>query len=333
MGLGEGALVDIAEGFLKENKVDLAVSVYEVYLNKLAETSQDSSITTRKMLDLAEKFRHQGWQEGKDPFFAERIYEKINALYGPKAFDDISQYNRAYNSERIKEYGLCLQEYLELVDNFPQYKEKDRVYFRIAMINAYIFGKADEAKKYLQKIVDEFPNSQDYYNSLYHLALLDQWYNNLDAAKEKYQLILDKTKDYTEKPEIVKMAQARLQEITDQKQIDYNLKTFLEAVLDEKQRENRQHLQLDLFVTNAKGRLNDNVKFTTSSYLMDTGCLQQDFSYLWSGNLGSNQNPFNSYEFDTSYNDDVGTKVVNVVLVGQSGIEGGTIEMADIYQK
>ncbi|MDD5617737.1 MAG: tetratricopeptide repeat protein [Candidatus Omnitrophica bacterium] len=326
-------LVKIADEFLKENNIDLAVSLYDVYLDKLANSSDDKDAIIKRMFEIADKFRHTGWQDAQDPFFAEKIYDRINTL-NIQAFDEISQYKRAYNLERIKEFDLCLQEYLKLVDTFPQYKDKDRIYFRIGVINAYIFGRIDEARKYFQKIVDEFPQSQDYFNSLYHLALLDHWQNNLEKAKELYKIILDKTKDYTQKPEITKMAQARLNEIEEIKPIEYNLRTFLEAVLVERERlEKIPYLQLELYVKDAKAYLDENVRYYVNSYMTETGCLQEDFTYLWSGNLGRNQNPFNKFEFETDYQDDLGTKVVNVVLVGPNGIVGGTIEMADIYNK
>jgi len=53
---------------------------------------------------------------------------------------------------------------------------------------------------------------------------------------------------------------------------------------------------------------------------------------LWSGQLGTNQNPSNIYKFQTDYIDN-GTKVVNVVLTGQAGLVDGTLEIADIYEE
>ena len=78
--------------------------------------------------------------------------------------------------------------------------------------------------------------------------------------------------------------------------------------------------------------LDETIKFQTNSYYLETGCLQQEFTHLWSGQLGDNQNPFNQSEFETSYSD-VGAKVVNVVLVGPEGAVDGTIEMADIHKR
>jgi hypothetical protein len=152
----------------------------------------------------------------------------------------------------------------------------------------------------------------------------------MEKAKEFYKLILDKTKDVTPKPEVATSTETRVKEIENKSDIEYNLRMFLGAALNTK--DQKPYLQLELFARGAKDYLNDPVKFQVSTFFKDTGCLQQDFTYLWSGELGSNQNPFNKYEFDTSYSN-LGTKVVNVVLVGPTGVVAGTIDMADIYSK
>lgn len=336
-------LKTLADNFLKEDKIDLAISLYNVYLDKIntSQKPEDKNIIIKQMFDIADKFTHHGWQEGPDPFFAEQIYKKVESLYGFEAFDEISQYRRAYNLERTKDFESCLVEYLKLLDKFSNYQDKDRIYFRVGIINAYEFGKIDKAREYFLKVVNPVRNdisnginnysqSLDYLNSLYHLGLLEHWHNNLEKAKEFYNLILEKTKDVSTKPEISNLAQIRMKEIEENKEIEYNLRMFLDAVLNKKEKE--RFLRLELYAKAAKDYLNERVKFQTNSYFMNTGCLQEDFTYLWSGQLGTNQNPFNEYEFETSYQD-LGTKVVNVVLVDSSGIVDATIEIADIYEE
>lgn len=323
-------LKKLAQAFLAESKVDLAVSLYDAYLEKITALGQDKNSLIKQMFDVAEKFANSGWNQGLDPFFAERVYAKVESSYNIGAFDELSQYRRAYNLERIKEYENCFNEYLKLVNNFPDYKDKDRIYFRLGVLSAYEFDKIDQAREYFLKVANGYPQSQEYLNSLYNLGLLEQWQKNSEKAKEFYNMALAKTKDLETKPEIVNLAASRIKEIDDNKDIEYNLRMFLEGVLNKD--EKRPPLQLELFADIAKDYLNESVKFKTISYLTDSGCLQQDFTYLWSGQLGTNQNPLNKNEFDTDYQD-VGTKVVNVVLIGPAGIVGGTIEIADIYNK
>ncbi|MBL7197894.1 MAG: tetratricopeptide repeat protein [Candidatus Omnitrophica bacterium] len=329
--IGQEELKKIAEDFLKKDKINLAVSLYNAYLDRLTGTPEDRDIIIKEMFDMAEKFEHSGWREGIDPFFAEKLYEKIESLYNVESFDEFSQLQRAYNLERIKEYEFCFEEYLRLIDIFPNYQDKDRIYFRLGILSAYEFNKIDEAKEYFLKVTNNFPQSLDYLNSLYHLGLLNHWQGNLEKADEFYKKILEKTKDIKDRFEIALLAESRIKEIDDDRDIEYNLRMFLGAVLVEIEEE-KPYLYLELFARAGKDYLDETIKFQTNSYFTDTGCLQQDFTYLWSGQLGSNQNPFNEYQFETSYQD-LGTKVVNVVLVGPSGVVDGTIEMADVYAK
>jgi TolA-binding protein len=329
--IGLDELKNIADGFLSEDRINLAASLFDAYLDKVINSQTDKSIAALEMLKIAEKFAHSGWKDGPDPFYAEKIYEKIDSLNQKGAFSEQEQYRRAYNLEKSKEYKSCLAEYLKLINDFPNYGDNDRIYFRIGVITAYISNEPDKAREYFLKVVNNYPSSVDYLNSLYHLGLLSHWQNDLEKAKECYGKILDKTKDIEVKPEIAVLANERKKEIEEAREIQYNLRVFLKSALTDKNIQEKAPVHLELYARSAKDYIDMPVRFEANSYSLDTGCLQQNFTYLWSGQLGNNQNPLNEYEFETNY-DDLGTKVVNVVLVGPSGIVSGTTEMADIYQ-
>ena len=178
-------------------------------------------------------------------------------------------------------------------------------------------------------MAEGFPQSQDYINSLYHLGLLSHWRKDTVRAEGYYNKILDRAKGVEPKPEIAMLSEYRLTEIRDGRDIEYNLKTFLDTVFAATKE--KKYIELGLYAKSPKAHKGGSVKYQTNAYVLATGCLQQDFSYLWSGLLGDNQAPFNQSEFDTSYTDLLGTKVVNVVLVGPSGAIAGTVEMAEIY--
>ncbi|MFH1622865.1 MAG: tetratricopeptide repeat protein [Candidatus Omnitrophota bacterium] len=328
--IGQEELKKLAEEFLVDEKYNLSISLYDAYVDKLMSNQKDKNIVMKEMFDIAEKFANSGWQEGLDPFYAEKIYEKIENTYKKDAFSAMAQYKRAYNLERLKEYDSCVKEYLKLVNNFLDYKDKDRIYFRLGVINAYILNDTDKARGYLLKVANDYANSIDYLNSLYHLGLLSQAQNDPEKAIKYYLSILEATKDFKVKPDIANLAESRVDEIVEEKDVEYNLRVFLETVL--KIDAENKFIHLELYAKAAKDYLDENIKFQTNSYFLETGCLQQDFTYLWSGQLGSNQNPFNELEFDTSY-EELGTKVINVVLVDPSGPVDGTIEIADIYEQ
>ena len=330
MDIGYNELKNLAEDFLERNKVDLAASLFESYLERLTSEQEDTGVTIQEMFVIAKRFAHSGWVEGLDPFYAEQVYEKIYAFYEQEAFSGSSQYDRAYNLERSKEYEPCLQEYLKLVDDYPEYEDRDRIYFRLGVISAYSFQDVEQAREYFLKVVENFPDSLDYLNSLYHLGLLSHAQDDFDKAMQYYLEIQELTKNLQVKPDLAEMAESRIKEIAEEEDIEYNLKTFLDTVLAEE--EGKKYIHLELYAKAAKDYLEETIKFQTNSYYLETGCLQQDFTYLWSGQLGENQNPFNQFEFETNYSE-VGTKVVNVVLVGSTGAVDGTIEMADIYNE
>lgn len=323
-------LKKLAEDFLKEDKINLAVSLYNDYLQRLTQSSpQDKNIIIKEMLNIAQLFTHSGWQEGRDPFYAKEVYEELESLYGQEAFDGFCQYARAYNLERIKKYRSSFDEYLKLVNNFDDYPDKDRIYFRLGVLSAYVFGEIGQAKKFFLKVANESKQSKDYLNSLYHLGLLNHWQGNLENAQQFYGLILETTQELKDKPEITLLATYRIEEIKENKDIEYNLRMFLDNALNRK--ESKTYLKVELFAKMPKLYVGDTIKFKISSFSYGTGCLQKEYSYLWSGELGTNKNPLNASEFDTSYYD-IGTKVVGVVLVGPDGVVDGTLEMADVYQ-
>ncbi|MFC1708597.1 tol-pal system YbgF family protein [Candidatus Omnitrophota bacterium] len=326
--IGQKELKELAEAFIIADRVNVAIALYDIYLDKLADSQLDRAVVLEEMFEIAEKFVHPGWQDGLDPFYAEEVYKRIEFLLGEEAFTDLSRNKRSYNLERIKEHDPCLGEYLELADSFPEYLKRDNVYFRLGIISAYLSSKIDKARGYFLKIINDYPESQDYLNSLYHLGLLSHWQEDSEKAKEYYNKIIEKTKGVEPGPEIATLAKSRAEEIEEVRDIEYNLRTFLDAVLIEGEEE--KYVQLELYAKFAKEYLEEPIEFQTNSYSINTGCLQQDLTYLWSGQLGDNQAPFNKSEFHTSYFE-LGTKVVNVVLVGQSGALVGTVEMADIH--
>ena len=329
--IGLEKLSKLAEEFFSKEQHGLSVSLYEILIERLLENSpEDNSLIIAKMKDIASKFIHTGWSQAPDAFFAESVYKKIQNLKGQEAFDLKTQFNRAYNLERLKEYTLCVKEYESLISRFPKYKQRDRVYFRLGVISAYLLKNVEEAKSYFIKVINDFPESLDYLNSYYHLGLLDHWNKDFKNAKDSYTIILEKAKEANLESEIIDLAQARLKEIQEGKDIEYNLRFFLTVALSE--REQNYPVKLELFAMPPKNFTEEQTEFAVSSYTTDTGCLQPNFTYLWSGQLGINQNPRNVYNFQTDYLDK-GTVVVNVALTGPAGLIDGTLEIADIYEE
>lgn len=321
-------LKKMAGDFLNEGNVDIAVSLFAAYMDKLIDAHQGKDLIMSEAFAIIDIFANTGWREGKDPFFAEELFAKIEAVYTSDAFEGKNQYKRAYNLEKMKEYEACVTQYLKLVNEFGDYHEKDRIYFRLGIINAYALRNIDEARTFLSKVVTDFKESEDYCNSAYHLGLLYQWEGKKEDALAYYRLILEKMKDVGEKKEIVRLAGERMRELEENQDLEYNIRLFLNAAVGPKI--NIPSLQLDIFAKHAKEYTDTPITFQVNTYLSSTGCLQQSYTYLWAGELGMNQHPFNDDKLETSY-EEAGAKVLTVALVDPTGVVNGAFEIADVY--
>lgn len=322
-------LKKMATEFFNENNLDLAACVYAAYVDKLISTHQGKDFIMKEAGDIIDMFANTGWAEGKDPFFAEELFSKLEAAYTSDAFDGPTQLKRAYNLEKMEEYGPCIREYLKLVNEFPAYQQKDRVYFRLGVLSAYVLADRVQAKTFFSKVVDDFKQSKDYLNSAYQLGLLEQWEASKEKALHYYNSITEEARKQGSEAtlEIARLAAQRTDEIKNNEDIEYNVRMFLAAVFDSS--EKIPSLQLNLFAANAKALVDNPVTFTANTYLSSTGCLQQNYTYLWSGQLGSELMPPNRQELTTNYKEP-GTKVVGVVLVDPTGLVSATVEIVDI---
>lgn len=315
--------------FLKEKRIDLAVSLYDTYLDKLTKSTHEPGYVIQEMLASAELFAHTGWKEGLDPFYAENIYKRIESKFSRQAFDAMSQYGRAYNLERTRDYEASVEQYKILISDFPEFSPQAPVYFRMGIINVYALNRIEEAQKLFLAVVEKFPSSPEYFNSLYQLGLLAQWQNEPQKAKEYYATLIAKAQEIELKGDAITSAQQRIEEIDSGSAMEYASKLFLDATLQEKQ---DAHLQLVLLADKTKAHCGDNVKFSVQSFTTNTGCLQESYSYVWSGQLGTNNAPSNSSEIETGF-PEAGTNNIQVVLVDPAGIAGAAFEIVDVLQE
>jgi tetratricopeptide (TPR) repeat protein len=315
-----------AEGFLEEGSGYLAKSLFDVYLNQLAD---DKVAQAKEMVSVASKFAHSGWKEGLDPIYAESMYKKAFDLAGIPAFDSASAYQRAFNLERLKEYPDASDEYRNLLASFSDTVQKAEIYFRIGVIAAYAAKDIDKAYEYFSKIKDEFPKTPYFLSSLYQSGLLHQWKQELDQAKENYDLLLKYAQDEgvdIQKTELALLAQERLKEIEEKKEIKYGLRLFLEGTFKSGIESGPSSLSVDLTGRAAKGNIGKPVAFVVTTSNSQTGCMTPAYSYEWSGEVGTLSNIPNSPEITTDF-PEAGIKVTHVAVVGNQGAEGVGFEM------
>lgn len=110
-----------------------------------------------------------------------------------------------YAKENIKneEYVNALADFRKLIDNFPKSKYRAEVYFEIGKL---YHGKADknlteeqsfmQAISYYESVYLNFPDDLNSPNALFMAAFLyANEISNLDFARERYELFLEKYPD------------------------------------------------------------------------------------------------------------------------------------------
>ncbi|MFH0940460.1 MAG: hypothetical protein V1840_01205 [Candidatus Omnitrophota bacterium] len=323
-GLSKEDIKSQAQQFLNEGNAYLAKSLFDVYLNSL---SKDSELMARETVAVADKFANGDATEGLDPVFAEEMYKKAYDMAGPAAFKSDSSYRRAFNLERMKKFDAAFAQYKELLSIYPDYNSRLEIFFRLGILAAYAIKDINTAegyfleiaKGYFAELKDGFPRDQWSAPSFYQLGLLSQFKKDFEKAKEYYSAIA------ADKSELGLLAQERLKEIEEVREMKYGLKLFIEGIFK------ALPLSVDLTARPWQSAIGEPIKFVVATSNPQTGCMTPVYSYEWSGQTGSISNIPNTAELNTDYAS-AGIKVVHVALVGPQGAEGAGFEMAQIKE-
>jgi hypothetical protein len=317
-------LADIAAEFYKNGNLELAETVYDVYVERISKALPKEKLIP-VLFDIARSFSYK--DEGqKDPYYAEKIFKKIEEIGTKNAFDEESAYMRAFNALRMKDLPKAKDLYLGLATQYPQTKYADEAYYKAGIISAYVLRDIKAAREYFEKLAGEPGLSPQVISGLYNLGLLSQWENDLTKAKDYYNKLLEKAgNDFTE---TVSMAKERLKEIIETKPLEYNLKTFLDISL---KAENPPYeaTKVDLSLSHYKVKKGEAIDLKCTPYSVQSGCMQVEVQYLWSGDLGNVKPPLEKPQLNTAYAQG-GTKEINLVVVSPSGVLDRSIEIVDV---
>jgi len=310
----EKDLKNFAFSFYEEKNLELAQVVYNNYIERIINIYPKEEVI-RNLVEIAKLFAYKDKQEN-DPFYAESIFKKIEALAGKDIFDEELIYLRAYNLEKAKDYLLAKELYIDLINRFPSSRYADEAVFKVGIISAFILADIETAKNYFEKLAKKENLSPQVITSLYQLGLLNHWLGNIEEARTYYQHLIDKAGNAF--PETLALAKERLKEIEESRPIEYNLKTFLDFSLKEKS-PSFTISKIDLKAYSYRARKEENITITCTPYTIESGCLSVELQYLWSGDLGTLKSSPPEPTFNTSYTE-VGTKEINLLVVSPSGI-------------
>jgi len=318
-------LKDTALGFYQERSLELAQLIYDAYIERMAKVYPKEKLIPI-LIDIARSFSYKD-QDPKDTFYAEQVFGKIEEL-GPKdAFDEDLIYLRAFNLEKSKEYSKAKDLYIDLMQRYPKTSHAQEADFKIGMIYTYILGDLATGRSYFARLAQKETPSPQVVSSLYQLGLLSQWEQDYVKAKEYYRQLIEEAK--SDFPETVTLVQERLREIEEVRPIDYNLKTFLDVSLKEEYAM-FDMTKLDLRSSLYRAKKDETVEITSLPYTAESGCMQIELEYLWSGHTGTAKPSVGDATFSTTYIHP-GTKEINLVVVSPAGVIDRNIDLVDVY--
>jgi len=328
-------LESIALEFYKEGNLELSETVYDVYIERITKTYPKEKLIPI-LINIVRDFSYSttggsalgGKDEGqKDASYAEKIFKKIEETGAKNTFDEELTYLRAFNTEKTKDYPKARDLYLDLLQRYPQTKYADEAEFKVGIIYTYILKDIKTGRDYFGKLAQKQILSPQVISGSYQLGLLCQWESDLTTAKNYYNRLVEKAgSDF---PEAVALAQERLKELTASKPIEYNLKTFLDVSLKEENPAFTAGL-VDLNSSRHRIKKDENVDLKCTPYSVESGCMQVEIQYLWSGDLGTAKPQLEKSEFNTTYVQR-GTKEINLVVVSPTGVLDRSIDIVDVY--
>lgn len=322
--ISDKELQETAAGFYKEVNLDLAETAYDVYIEKITKTMPKEEAAP-VLLGIAKQFSCAS-HGPKDMVYAEKIFQKMEESAQGSAFGEDIFYLRALNLVKIKEFNKAKEIYINMLKNFPDSIYKNKAGYRIGIIYAYIFKDLDTGLKYFEGLSQQENVDTEVIAGLYQLGLLNQWSNDLNKAAGYYNKLRERAKDSF--PEKVTLAEERLKEINQEKPMDYGLKIFLDAALG---KDDKAFDRTKVDINSSQYSLKKQESFNVGSivHTAQTGCMQVEMEYFWSGDLGNNAPLNNVSEFDMSYKD-AGVKEINLVVMSPSGIIDYSIELIEV---
>ena len=337
--ISDAELKSVGAGFYKEGNLELAETVYDIYIERISKNLAPEKLVP-ELFEIAGLFVYKPQGSGLasagqshktidlyDMPYAEKIYEKIDGLGQKNSFNEESIYLRALNLEKSRDYKKAGEFYSQLTQLYPATRHFDEAVYKNAMISVYALADIPKARENFEKLTVKTTFSPQVISSFYQLGLLAQWEGDLTKAKGYYDALLKNSGDSHNG--IKTLAQDRLKEIEENKQLSYNLKTFLDSTL-KKENTPIEMGSSELKVSSFILEKNQKVEVSVLANLPESGCNQVEVQYLWSGNLGGAAPIATDAVFEGAYPES-GTKEINTVIVSPAGITDSSFIMVDVY--
>ncbi len=322
----DSRLKEIASIFYTAGNLELSEGLYDVYIERALPGNKQKLAAALK--EIAGQFAYQ--DGGRcDPFYAEKIFTKIDEFAAKPVLEEELIYLRAFNLEKMKDFSGAKDKYAALVEHYPASSRFDEAAFKSGLICAYILQDRILAKGFFEKLIQRKKVlSPHVVSAYYQLGLLAQWEGDSEKAKSYYlKLSEEAAEDFSDTFEL---AQARLKEIEEKRPLEYNLRIFLEASL--KNNSVTQRIRnADLSCSPYRARPGEEVSAEARLQPVQSGCIPVKLNYLWSGHIGEKAVPAGERSLKLSYNS-AGTKEINLIVVSPPGVIGYAVDLVDVEQ-
>ncbi|MFH1061677.1 MAG: PKD domain-containing protein [Candidatus Omnitrophota bacterium] len=283
-------LQEIADGYLSAGQIDMAIVVYGHYIDfvLLRYSKLDAKIV---LMNICDKFRDYGFCPALDADFAEQIYAKAEKSFGQEVFTEAEIFDRGLNLETLSDYKRAQEEYKQFIKSSAQSQFLAEVYTRLGILNLFYLGQIDQGLDYLEKVNNEFADSDYADFCAYQAGLVTQWKGDKQKAGELFTRLINKAKAFS------LQAAERKQEIDN----EIPIKNEVAYPLDMMFSAQGSNIVMTLKSIPQNGFLEETVNWQATAQDFSVGTVQPTFNFEWFWDKGSNNLPGNVTEFSTTY--------------------------------
>jgi TolA-binding protein len=289
--------------------------VYKIYLERmiatLSENKESNLISLAKELAFSEDGRG-------NPFFAEEVFKKLEGISPDFILDEQTQYLRAYNLEKSKQYEDAYRQYRILADNYPRTSHYKEALFKMGVICAYVLTDIPAAFDYFKELIQSLPQDWHAISALYQLGLISQYQGDISSAQRYYSSLVEKAEQASCCNDLVNRALARLKEIEQGQALEFNLNSFMDVL---KQGDVRMP-NIDITAQHFKLTPQQEVRISSFVLPAESGCFPVNLEYFWSGDLGSATPGSGQGSFVTYYSHPGTKKLIQLTVIAPSGVLG-----------
>ncbi|MFA6384077.1 MAG: hypothetical protein WCY10_01745 [Candidatus Omnitrophota bacterium] len=322
--LSDEELQNTALSFYKQGTMELAQELYTVYADRISKSASRDKLKI-ELIDIAILFSYKS-KGAYDLDYAEKIFARIEEIFGAGVFDEQLSYQRAVNAEKNNDFGRARDLYAAFTVSYPQSAHFEKASLKTGLIALYAGGDSKAAREIFTGLSNRPAVSPEVISGLYQLGLISQWQNESAAAKEYYAKLIESAKDGFN--ETVSLAQARQVEIEEARPLEFNIKTLLDVTLnsgDSRLPVNR----VDIAAQPSTVSPGEDLTVTSTATPPESGCMAVELQYFWSGDTGKGVVSYQESTLATSYADP-GTKFIGLVVTTPAGTVGRGIEFVDV---